>query len=415
MTIQELALCAVESMIHYGYKPITAWWIYENNLSHIVKMHVDCGANSIREDIVNEYAEIAKKKYEAGEISYTNMRFRVNAAERFFEFATTGVWERPKLENRIYLNPYYEQLAQQLSSSLIEINGWSASTQRMYTGNIRRHFEWLEHNGFDTLEKVDEKVIREYLVQCISMYSGQTVVCRRGQLKKSYSYLHRQGLISSPMEKAFRFRVPMTKKIQQPVPQEETAKVLASIDRSTPVGKRDFAIILLAATTGLRQSDIAKLKLSDVDWAIGEIRIVQRKTGQMLTLPLTTDVGEALMDYILNGRVTALGRPQYEDDHVFLTTIAPYKAFENARTIGYIYTARRKKAGFHQNNGMHALRRAVGRDIITAGIPITTVSQVLGHKNIDASIPYVAVDTANLKECALSLEGIEPRGGHFNV
>jgi len=415
MTIQELALCAVESMIDYGYKPITAWWTYENNLSHIVKMHVDCGADSIRGDIVSDYAEIAKKKYEAGEISYSNMRFRVNAAERFLEFATIGIWARPKLENRIHLNPYYERLAQQLICSLTEANGWSTATQRMYTGNIRRHFEWLEQHDFDTLEKVDEKVLKEYLIQCISTYSGQTVVCRRGQLKKSYVYLYQQGVIGSSMEKAFRFRIPVSKKILQPVPQEETAKILASIDRSTPVGKRDFAIILLAAITGLRQSDIAELKLSDIDWAIGEIRIVQKKTGQVLTLPLTADVGEALMDYILNGRVTALGRPQYGDEHVFLTTIAPYKAFENPKSIGHIYTGRRKKAGFHQNNGMHALRRAVGRDMITAGIPITTVSQVLGHKNIDASIPYIAVDTTNLKECALSLEGIEPQGGHLDV
>lgn len=415
MTIQELALCAVESMIDYGYKPITAWWTYENNLSHIVKMHTDCGANSIKEDIVNEYAEIAKKKYESGEISYNNMRFRVNAAERFLEFAAIGIWARPKLENRIHLNPYYEGLAHQLIPALTEANGWGASTQSMYAGNIRRHFEWLEQNGFDTLEEVDEKILREYLVRCVSIYSGQTVVCRRGQLKKSYVYLYQQGIIGSSMEKAFRFRIPVSKKILLPVPQEETAKVLASIDRSTPVGKRDFAIILLAAITGLRQSDIAELKLPDIDWTVGEIRIVQKKTGQVLTLPLTTDVGEALMDYILNGRVTALGRPQYGDEHVFLTTIAPYKAFECHKSIGHIYTSRRKKAGFHQNNGIHALRRAVGRDMITAGIPITTVSQVLGHKNIDASIPYIAVDTVNLKECALSLEGIEPQGGHFDV
>ena len=165
----------------------------------------------------------------------------------------------------------------------------------------------------------------------------------------------------------------------------------------------------------MRQSDIAELKLSDIDWTVGEIRIVQKKTGQVLTLPLTADVGEALMDYILNGRVTALGRPQYEDEHVFLTTIAPYKAFKCYQSIGNIYTGRRKRAGFHHNNGIHALRRAVGRDMITAGIPITAVSQVLGHKNIDSSIPYIAVDTVNLKECALSLEGIEPQGGRFDV
>lgn len=415
MTIQELALHAAESMIDCGYKPITAWWTYGNNLSQIVKMHMDKGADSIKEDIVNEYMEIVKKRYESGEISYNNMRFRVGAAERFLEFAITGIWERPKLENRIHLSPYYEQLAQQLIPSLTEINGWSASTQSMYTGNIRRHFEWLEKNGFGTIEEVDEKVIREYLIQCISTYSGQTVVCRRGQLQKSYAYLYQRGMIGSSMEKAFRLRVPVSKKIQQPVPQEETATVLASIDRSTPVGKRDFAIILLAAITGLRQSDIAGLKLSDIDWSIGEIRIVQKKTGQVLTLPLTTDVGEALMDYILNGRVSALGRPQYEDEHVFLTTIAPYKAFRNIHSIGRIYADRRKEAGFHQNNGIHALRRAVGRDMITAGIPVTTVSQVLGHKNIDSSIPYIAVDTPNLKKCALSLSGIEPKGGHFDV
>ena len=89
------------------------------------------------------------------------------------------------------------------------------------------------------------------------------------------------------------------------------------------------------------------------------------------------------------------------------------KHLNAARVSGIFTPAEGKGLGF--TNGIHALRRAVGRDMITAGIPITTVSQVLGHKNIDSSIPYIAVDTVNLKECALSLEGIEPQGGRFDV
>lgn len=412
MKIQELALQAVDAMISQGYKPITAWYTYENNLVPIVKMHDERGLDVLNEDVLHEYAKKAESRYKTGEISYNHFRFLVGAVERFSEYEKCGLWVKRKSGIKPQLNQYYEDLSRQLISHFSSSYGWSKSTVKNYTGNIRNHFAWLEDNGYNNFQKVDGKAVREYLVQCVKKFGGRTLILKRSQLKRTYDYLYHQGILLESIEKIFLFHIPVEQKILPPVPQEETAKVLSLIDRSTLVGKRDYAIIMLAAVTGMRASDIANLKLKDIDWAIGEIQIFQQKTGSALFLPLTKDVGEAIKDYILHGRMTAFCKSDQEEENVFLCAVAPYKAFTCQASIGSIYESRRIRAGFNQNNGIHALRRSIGRNMVISGVPVETVSQVLGHRDMDSTKQYISLDSVNLKECALSLSGIEPKGVH---
>jgi integrase len=117
--------------------------------------------------------------------------------------------------------------------------------------------------------------------------------------------------------------VPLNKqaKLYPATSREEINKTLDIIDRHTVKGKRDYAIILLGVVSGLRAIDIARLKLDDIDWASGEIKIVHSKTAQSLALPLTVDVGSVIRDYILNGR------PAVDCEYVFLRMKAPIREF----------------------------------------------------------------------------------------
>jgi len=135
----------------------------------------------------------------------------------------------------------------------------------------------------------------------------------------------------------------------------------------------------------------------------GEIRIAQHKTGKPLALPLTTDVGEALKDYIINGR------PKFDDPHVFLSHQAPIRPIKAGSSFGSAYTKYMKSAGINGKGGFYQLRRAVGKNLVVAGVPVTTVSQVLGHTDISNTKQYIALDTRNLKVCALDFDGIRPR------
>lgn len=228
----------------------------------------------------------------------------------------------------------------------------------------------------------------------------------KGYLRRTYECLYEKKIIDV-LPNYFQFHVPVEKKILPPVPQSETAKVLSLIDRTTSKGKRDYAIILLAAVTGMRQSDISNLRLKDICWEDGKIRLVQQKTGQFSYLPLTADIDEALKDYILKGRKNSVVEIPENEDHVFLKSTAPYDSYKNANSIGSIYKSRRILAGFNSNNGMHALRRSLGRDMLLAGNSVEQIAQVLGHRDIDSTKQYLSIDTEGLRKCALDFSGIE--------
>lgn len=117
--------------------------------------------------------------------------------------------------------------------------------------------------------------------------------------KKLCIYLHGRGLLCNSFENLLTFRVSREAKQFPTTPPEEIEAVLNLIDRNTIKGKRDYAMFMLAIVAGMRAVDIMHLKLTDIDWRQGEIYIVQSKTTQSLELPLTTDIGEALQDDIV--------------------------------------------------------------------------------------------------------------------
>jgi integrase len=186
---------------------------------------------------------------------------------------------------------------------------------------------------------------------------------------------------------------------------EEIEAVLSIIDRDTPKGKRDYAIIMIALITGLRAIDIVRLKLTDIGWRTGEINLIQSKTGQSLQLPLTTDIAEALQDYIL------YGRPAVKEAEVFLRHRPPYCAFMSAVAIGDMYDDYREAAGYERvafdGKGFHSLRRTAGTNLITSDVNLTDAAQILGKITPESMKKYVALDIRHLKECALDFADIE--------
>lgn len=140
--------------------------------------------------------------------------------------------------------------------------------------------------------------------------------------------------------------------------------------------------------------------MTDIDWPNGEFRINQSKTGKSLALPLTTDVGMAIEDYIKHGR------PQSGLGYVFLRAKAPYREITPAALYGQ-YNVYRTAAGLTKSP-FHALRRTIGTNMVMSDIPVTTVAQVLGHADIDSTRKYISLDTKHLKDCALDFNGIEP-------
>jgi len=186
---------------------------------------------------------------------------------------------------------------------------------------------------------------------------------------------------------------------------ELVIRLLEAIDRSSAKGKRDYAILLLACRLGLRAGDIRQLKLDQLHWESSMIEVMQSKTGQPLILPLTTEVGEALIDYLKSGR------PQTAHREVFLKVNPPFDPFTTNANLYHIVTYWRRLAGVKfrtaQKRGMHSLRHTLATRLLEKETPFPTIAAILGHTSLESTRIYAKADVEALRSVALDPEEVD--------
>lgn len=200
-----------------------------------------------------------------------------------------------------------------------------------------------------------------------------------------------------------KIRIPQDAKIPSVWDQELVVRLLGAIDRSSAKGKRDYAILLLACRLGLRAGDIRTLKLDQLHWEDSTIEVTQSKTGIPLSLPLTSEVGDALIDYLKSGR------PQTTHREVFLKVNPPFDPF-TGNNLHHIVTYWRLLAGIKfrtpQKRGIHSLRHTLATRLLEKGTPFTTIAEILGHTNLESTRIYAKADVEALRSVALDPEGV---------
>jgi integrase len=362
----------------------------------IARLHESHGCPDFSDVIVSEFIEDTVRRYHCGDISYCRYSDLTKTAEYLTEFHQTGSLRYSKRDKTPRLANYYEKIL----AEIIENDKWSISRRKRICQFTKLFFRWLESEGIYDLKQIDEHIIRDYLVFCSSHIALNSLDTTKGVLRVACSYFSEIGIGAIIPDNAFTFCITTGKKVLPHIPQAEIAATLNAINRDSNNGKRDYAMIILAVVTGLRSSDIINLKLGDIDWVNGEIKIFQVKTGKALALPLTEDVGLAIREYILSTR------PKSDLPYVFLRTNAPHEKL--GCKVPYNQHRRyRKKAGL-KSFAFHGLRRSVASRMVISGTDVKTVSQTLGQYNIDSSKQYISFDSDGLKECALSFSGIEP-------
>ena len=214
-------------------------------------------------------------------------------------------------------------------------------------------------------------------------------------------YLKEQAICDIPVDLSIFKPVKRGQKVLPSFSKEELGLILSHIDKSTKIGKRDYAILLLAATTGMRGGDIINLKLSDIDWRKYELSFIQGKTNRRVTLPVGGATGNAVAEYILHGR------PQTDSSYVFIKTHAPYTRIKGTSTLDAMLKKHCIRAGFEgkEYKGFHGIRRSIGTWMVNNGVCFQTVSQVLGHKELNSSKRYISADKS-FARCSLSFTGI---------
>jgi len=352
--------------------------------------------------IVAEYfREVDERRYNGG-ISKDHYYMLRREAERFIFFVETGELRlpNPRLGPKQEILPEFKRIADAFLSEKMHPN-----TRNDARWVVHKYFAWLEYRGFYDLCEVEARQIQAFLLDCSSKLATNSIHNIKLYLSKLYSHLYKTGLSKSPYQALFSFKVNRESKMRPVMSREEIASVLDGINRDTVLGKRNYAVMILGVVLGLRACDVANLKFDDIDWRNGRIKILQMKTAKTVVLPLTKDVGEALKDYIINAR------PEVNYKHIFLSMFAPHQPLAAAVSIGNIFNACCKAVGLDFGSQFHILRRSLGTAMINTGTPVTTVSQVFGHADMDEAKKYIAVDKEHLKLCSLSFEGIKIEGG----
>jgi integrase/recombinase XerD len=175
---------------------------------------------------------------------------------------------------------------------------------------------------------------------------------------------------------------------------DEVERVLSRTDRSTPRGRRDYAILLLLARLGLRAGEVVILELGDILWRTGEV-VIRGKGRVQSRLPLLSDIGEALALYLSQDRRTSISR------QVFLRMQAPRLGLAGPAAVGHIVRKALARAGLRPSHGAaHLFRHSLATRMIRQGASIAQISEILRHRSQNSTAIYAKVDFESLRNVA---------------
>lgn len=275
---------------------------------------------------------------------------------------------------------------------------------------IRNHQYWIERflrflgckNGTDFLAGLIITDVDRFIQQEGSGLSRRTQRHIAGCLRGFFRFLYQSGKITRDLS------LPITSPrcyklgtLHRVLCWDEVNKILHSVDRTRKAGLRDYAILLLLTTYGLRAGEVARLKLGDIDWRKETIHIVGGKTGRDLWLPLIAQVGKAILKYLKNAR------PPSKYRQIFLLTCAPRTPLKSGN-IRYVVARNIQHAGLNPpRRGSHLIRYSFATHLIRGGASLKEIGDILGHRSLESTHIYTKTATEKLREVALEVPEVK--------
>jgi integrase/recombinase XerD len=270
--------------------------------------------------------------------------------------------------------------------------GLSASTIRHYLRYARVFLSGFPGSLIQTLQALSAgQVTGHVLEQARRRREGVPDMVRLPALRSLLRYLHAAGHIPLPLDKAVPEGRAWRPGLPRAVPADHLRVVLASCDRDSAVGRRDYAIVLAMTRLALRGGEVAGLRVADVAWRSGELTI-HGKGGRADILPLPGDVGEAMADYLLHAR------PATRSLHLFVTVKAPFTGLA-VSSVTQVVARACARAGVPRF-GPHRIRHAAACGLLSAGASMEEIGQLLRHAQQRTTAIYARVDQARLAELA---------------
>jgi integrase len=348
-------------------------------------------------------------------LNYSEKEF-YNSVKMFSEFVLMGeISISPRMRRNTY--EFRGVIGKAISEYIAHKKGLriSPNTLRVYNRYLFQFNDYCINQKLSSINQIDLSLIENY-IRYISRRKGYPIGPILSVIRTFVKYLFEQKIIAENYYE----KIPKYKRIDQPklpstYTKKEINKLLKSVERFSAIGKRDYAVILMAARLGLRASDIACLKFENLLWETSTIKLNQVKTGRELILPLLADVGNAIIDYI------KYGRPESEEPYIFLTQRPPYSRFESSNVVTHIVQRGFLKAGLASKErkfGAHALRHTLGFRMLEESTVLPVISEVLGHTSTESARYYLRIDLQSMKKCMLDvppvpLEFYTQKGGIF--
>jgi integrase/recombinase XerD len=280
---------------------------------------------------------------------------------------------------------------------LVEERGLRPASVLGYRHHLDRFEAYLRRIGIESLQELSPAILSAFVVERAALgLAKSTVRDGAGVLRVFLRFAHRRGVVEADLSSAVGWpQVYRLSSIPRSISWGDVNRVLAEVERRTKVGRRDYAILLLLVTYGLRAREITALTLDDIDWKRERLAIPERKAGHSTAFPLSAVVGEAILDYLRGGR------PETTDRHVFFRAAAPKRPLGTAAVSGI---ARRYllKAGIDvPRPGSHTLRHSAVQRLVDADFDLKTIGDFVGHRSPSSTEVYAKVAIEALREVAL--------------
>lgn len=403
--IETLASEVIEELkqLNYAYNTICGLRASFNRVCAFAR---ERGDSHFSENLGKEYLRI---KYELTTDYYLEAfpqkaKQAIRSIRLLGDYQLHGVIIRRIVKRKGYVKP--PQFEEVLTAYEKECRDNEYSLRGMRTRIQRLFFfvDYLSLRKVMNVEHITPEIISDYVIS-ISPKHEKSMAAILTTLRVFLRFLYLQGFtrkdlsLSVPKQNKYNFKaIPST---WEPA---EVKRMLDAIDRGSPVGKRDYAILILVAKLGIRAGDIKALQLSNLDWTSRAITITQEKTKVETIFPILHDVGWALIDYLQHAR------PTCDTPYVFVRLNAPFEAFGENANLHNIITKYTRLAGITvprgKRHGLHSLRHSLASTLLEQGASLAVISKILGHMDSKSTSIYLHTDLKGLQACALDPEEV---------
>jgi site-specific recombinase XerD len=295
-------------------------------------------------------------------------------------------------------SPIYQPLLDAYLQWMRHYQHASEGTLELRRHSMTQFLQWLATEATpEGLFRLTAERIEKFFLSYAQSMGRSARHSMQSALRSFLRFCLHQGYIERPLDLAVpTLRTYKLATVPRGLSDTQAQQVLRCIHRNSHAGRRDYAMVQLLYTYGVRGGQVRALRLEDIDWAKNEILFKASKHGKDSRLPLTAQVGERLLNYLQHSR------PPSSYPHVFLTCRAPYHPFAHSSSVSAIVERHIRAAGIEiSSKGAHAFRHCFATRMLHQGHSLKAIADLLGHRHLGTTFIYTKVNFNALKQVAL--------------